>query len=101
MDTITVIEKQEYLLVIFNKLEDYEDIHKIGDLLESEFGMTISKKIDGPDSRVWHINHKEEEFMLINNDPYGNFLKVKSPTGRKLITSLLPQIMIMIDNASK
>lgn len=65
-------DKEELLLDIFF-LPTYEDFDKIIKYLEYKYNVIISKKLDGPDMRVWNLTINDIPFKLYN-DPYGNTL---------------------------
>lgn len=92
MDAITSFEEEKYFLITFNVLENYDDIEKIAMVLESEVEMKVLKKNDGPDSRIWYLKYDGEDVLLINNDPYGSYLRGETIASKVLLKQLLPRL---------
>jgi hypothetical protein len=92
MSTVGLVEDEKYVFAHIYVLENYGDIEKIASILENEFEMTIGKKLDGPDTRIWHLNTEGGEILLINDDPFGNFLRAESESGKSFLKRLLPKL---------
>lgn len=85
-------ESEKYYFIVFSELNSYESLDKIGEILSRELKFDIIEKSDGPDSRVWKLTIDDVIVELINNDPYGNFLRAADNKGKeklKKIRSLL------------
>lgn len=89
------------LSFFFNMHEDYEFLEIIANLLVMEVDASIKEKIDGPDIRVWTLMINGQKVLLINDDPYGSFLRAESNEEKTVLKDLLPKLeKIFKDNVS-
>ena len=86
------LDMDSTLIVFFDNLGDYEELEIIADLLITNIGVTIESKLDGPDSRIWDLLIDGQIIQLINNDPYGTFLKAKTRYSIDKLKELIPKI---------
>lgn len=87
---IAVTQKDNFTVIDFSTLEDWNSFDKILSLLKEHFDAKIVEQIEGPESRVCFINIHDHIFSLHNN-PYGNYLKPRNSASNKLIQELLPK----------
>ena len=86
------LDNDNSLIVFFDNLSDYDDLEIIADILIIDIGVTIESKLDGPDSRIWDLLIDGQIIQLINNDPYGTFLKAKTRYSIDKLKELIPKI---------
>ena len=86
------LDMDSTLIVFFDNLSDYDDLEIIADILIIDIGVTIESKLDGPDSRIWDLLIDGQIIQLINNDPYGTFLKAKTRYSIDKLKELIPKI---------
>lgn len=68
-----ITKKNGELIYSFSNMNDYEDLEAIEGKLREYFTVDVTKKLDGPDMRVWDLDINSKKFQLYN-DPYGNYL---------------------------
>ncbi|MFD1255201.1 hypothetical protein ACFQ3S_00200 [Mucilaginibacter terrae] len=78
----TDIKSERDLIVMdFNLLDKWDDFEDIVMLLEKYFSATITKRVNGPESKFVTLIINKGELILINN-PYGNTLKASNDVGK-------------------
>lgn len=92
-----VVDESDRFTIIFNFWERYEDIEKFSDILKREFKAKVLSVTDGPDSRIWEMSLDGIEFLLINNDPYGNYLRADTQPAVELLKKYLPRLKMIFE----
>ncbi len=86
MNKVNLKKEKEELVLDIIPLSTYEDFDKIIEYLQNKYNVSISKKLDGPDMRIWYLTLNDVPFKLYN-DPYGNSL-ICSPTNDSFMTKI-------------
>jgi hypothetical protein len=92
-----VVDESDKFTIIFNFWEHYEDIEKFANVLQRELKAKVVRVTDGPDSRIWEMGLEGIEFLLINNDPYGNYLRADTQPAIELLKKYLPRLQMIFE----
>jgi hypothetical protein len=94
-----VVDESERFTIIFNFWEQYEDIEKFASVLKRKLKAKVLRVTDGPDSRIWEMSLEGIEFLLINSDPYGNYLRADTQPAVELLKKYLPRIQMIFEES--
>ena len=89
--------KSDRFTIIFNFWEQYEDIEKFASVLKRKLKAKVLRVTDGPDSRIWEMSLEGIEFLLINNDPYGNYLLAETEPAVELLKKYLLRLQTIFE----
>lgn len=79
------IKEKNKVVYSFKVFNDYEDFGKVEEVLRKYYCLNVTKRLDGPYSRILEFEIGHSRFELYNDDSYGTELSTELINEKLLI----------------